>query len=274
MIKEDIYNRILNSLDDNEKTCIKEMNKNCFVKENEIDQTSPLEKQKSDSSHSNSDTKKARENEDANNVSHLRNDITNEILEKLESIENQLGDSLQNRKCSQGIQTDIQDSYIENFNKRLNGTKRKISEEHDEIESKMRKLNKGTKRKISDENDEIESKMRKLNKGTKRKISDENDEIESKMKKLRGTKRKISDEHEEIQSKMKKLRGTKRKISDEHEEIESKMKKLRGTKRNISDEHDEIQSKITKLNRGTKRNNHFHNGNQQKKRRLCFDIWE
>ena len=252
MIKEDIYNRILNSLDDNEKTCIKEMNKNCFVKENEIDQTSPLEKQKSDSSHSNSDTKKARENEDANNVSHLRNDITNEILEKLESIENQLGDSLQNRKCSQGIQTDIQDSYIENFNKRLNGTKRKISEEHDEIESKMRKLNKGTKRKISDENDEIESKM----------------------KKLRGTKRKISDEHEEIQSKMKKLRGTKRKISDEHEEIESKMKKLRGTKRNISDEHDEIQSKITKLNRGTKRNNHFHNGNQQKKRRLCFDIWE
>ena len=231
MIKEDIYNRILNSLDDNEKTCIKEMNKNCFVKENEIDQTSPLEKQKSDSSHSNSDTKKARENEDANNVSHLRNDITNEILEKLESIENQLGDSLQNRKCSQGIQTDIQDSYIENFNKRLNGTKRKISEEHDEIESKMRKLNKGTKRKISDENDEIESKM-------------------------------------------KKLRGTKRKISDEHEEIESKMKKLRGTKRNISDEHDEIQSKITKLNRGTKRNNHFHNGNQQKKRRLCFDIWE
>ena len=64
MIKEDIYNRILNSLDDNEKTCIKEMNKNCFVKENEIDQTSPLEKQKLDSSHSN----KARENEDVNNV--------------------------------------------------------------------------------------------------------------------------------------------------------------------------------------------------------------
>ena len=251
MINEEVYDRILNSLDDNEKTSIKEMNQNCFVEENESVQATPLEKQKSPSSHSNSDTKKARENEDANSVSPLRNDITTEILHKLESIENQLGDSLQNQKYSQGIQNDIQDSYIENFNKALYGTKRKICDEHDEIESKMKKL-----------------------RGTKRNISDDHDEIESKMKKLRGTKRKISDEHDEIESKMKKLRGTKRKICDEHDEIESKMRNLRGTKRKISDEHDEIESKTRKLNRGTKRNNPFHSGNQQKKRKLCFDIWE
>ena len=252
MIKEDIYNRILNSLDDNEKTCIKEMNRNCFVKENELDHSNPIEKQKSHSSHSNSDTKKAREIEDTNNVSPLSNDITTEILDKLESIENQLGDSLQNQEYSQGIQNDNQNSYIENFNKGLNGTKRKSSDEHDIIESKMSKFNKGTKRKISDEHDEIESKV----------------------KNLRGSKRKLSDDHDEIKPKMKKLSGTKRKFSDDHDEIESKMKKLRGTKRKISDEHDEIESKIRKLNRGTKRNNHFHSGNQQKKRKLCFDIWE
>ena len=117
MINEEVYDRILNSLDDNEKSSIKEMNKNCFLKENEFDQASPLEKQKSHSSHSKSDTKKARENVEANNVSPLCNDITTEILDKLESIENQLGDSLQNQKYSKGIQNDIQDSYIENFNK-------------------------------------------------------------------------------------------------------------------------------------------------------------
>ena len=205
MINEEVYDRILNSLDDNEKTSIKEMNRNCYVKENELDQGNTLEKQKAHTSQSNSDTKKARENGDT-----LRNDLTTEILDKLESIENQLGDSLQNQKYSQGIQNDIQDSYIENFNKRLNGRKRKNSDEHDKTKSKTRKLNKGTKRKIS----------------------------------------------------------------DEHDEIESKINKLRGTKRKFSDEHDEIESKIRKLNRGTKRNNHFHSGNQQKKRKLCFNIWE
>ena len=64
MINEEVYDRILNSLDDNEKTSIKEMNRNCYVKENELDPANPLEKQKSHTSHSNSDTnKKARENE-------------------------------------------------------------------------------------------------------------------------------------------------------------------------------------------------------------------
>ena len=134
MINEEVYDRILNSLDDNEKTSIKEMNKNSFVKENELEQANPLEKQKSHTSHSNSDTKRAREN-----------DMTTEILDRLESIENKLGDSLQNRKYNQGIHNDIQDSYIENCHK--DGIKRKISDEHDEIESKMMKFNRGTKRK-------------------------------------------------------------------------------------------------------------------------------
>ena len=272
MINQDVYDRILNSLDDSEKTCIKEMNRNSFVKENELDQANPLENQKSYTGiQSKSNTKNDKEIENKNNVSPLRNDrnITTEILDKLESIENQLGDSLRNQEYSKAAKNDVQDRCIESEQASiLDNSVAQIKKKRKlvDIESDDR-----VKRKTCHE--EVNSPMREnLNsldfRGTKRKTDNPAGSLTKKLK-VSETKTNQREVHEN---------DRKRKNYTNDENISKKQKFNKGTKRKISGEHDEIESKKRKLNnsdrKGIKRKKHIHIGNSQKKRKLCFDIWE
>ena len=255
MINEDVYNRILNSLDENERENIKDINRNHDIKD-ESDQQKPLEKKTSNST--------------AYDILEKLEKVASQLLAVTRKAENEESKNIQN--FDEASVTDSEISFASD--KETNNNDKDHPDESNQKQKKKKLIDiecKGTKRKLCHEGGE-NSKKTKLthssSKGVKRKISNEGGNV---MK-----KQKLSD-YESSESMLGKSKGMKRKNSSSEGNNMKKMKITKGTKRKMPFDDDEIPKK-RKLNcheqKGLKRKNCFDHESIHKKRKVSFDIWE
>ena len=263
MINEDVYNRILDSLDENERENIADINRSHELKDQEYNQQKPLEKF---SSHST----ELREKKTATSA-------VSDILEKLENVASQLlavtrkAENIQN--FDEASVTEPEISFASN-NETINAHKDCLYE-HNQKQKKKKLIDvecKGSKRKLCHEEGEGPKKTKLIDlssQGVKRKTSDEGENVFK--------KQKLSD-YEASENELGKSKGLKRKNASKEGNNTKKMKPTKGTKRKMPLEDNLEQPKKRKLNcheqKGLKRKNCFDHESYHKKRKVSFDMWE
>ena len=257
MINEDVYNRILNSLDENERENIKDINRNHDIKD-ESDQKYHLEKKTTTST--------------AYDILEKLENVASQLLAVTRKEENEESKSIQN--FDEESDTDSEVSFPSD-NATSNIHKDNLDESKNQKQKKKKLIDvecKGSKRKLCHEREE-DSKRPKLihltTKGVKRKIASEGGNVTKKQKLF---------DHDISESELDKSKGLKQKNYSCEGNIMKKMKATKGTKRKMPYDDDLETPKKRKLNcheqKGLKRKNCFDHESYHKKRKVSFDIWE